>query len=206
MPVGDHYAEFSNTLAVSKRLRDKANNPGSGIEDSERFLLYEAIFLRVFRAYENFLEEVFLSYLTGEVDMSGNAIACFVAPRDRGHAREMVVSSQQFLDWTSPSVVMERSGIYINGGEPVRTAIAASQQYLLQAKKIRNHIAHNSKESEREFSKVVLQFLLTPPIQPPSVGEFLIKIPNAGPAKRKEILAYFMESLESTVRAIVVHP
>lgn len=202
MAIADYYTDFLTTTSVSKEIRVKANSPDSGFSDDARFLLYEAIFLRVFRAYENFLEEVFLCYLTGERDMSGNAVTSFLTPTDRYHARKMVASSQSFLDWTSPSVVMERSQIYIDGGDPIRTAVASSQQHLQQAKKIRNHIAHNSQESKTEYTKVVQNILLTLPLQLPSVGEFLMKIPTAGPAKRTEVLDYFMSNLESTVKAV----
>ena len=206
MTVADHMAEFTGTVTLIKSLRTKANDPNANISAPERFLLYEAIFLRVFRAYENLLEETFVSYLVGEQSASGNAVPCFVTPRDRDHARAIVTSSQPFLDWTSPPVVITRSETYINGGDPVRSAITASQQYLQIAKKLRNHIAHNSRESTQEFRKVVQEFLLTLPVQLPSAGELLAQRPARGPANRMEVLEYFIEKLESTAKAIVEHP
>lgn len=202
MAIIDYYNEFLETIDISKEIRIKGNSTNSGFSEDARILLYEAIFLRIFRAYENFLEEAFLCYLTGENDMSGNTVVSYVRPVDKSHARKIVASSQPFLDWTSPSIVMNRSEVYINGGDPVRTAVASSLNHLQQAKKIRNHIAHNSKESGEEYRKVVQAILLTTPLELPSVGQFLMEIPSAGPARRVEVLEYYMRNLVSTVRAV----
>lgn len=203
MPVTDEFNDFMSAVNVATTLRQKANTAATGMLASERYLLYEAIFLRLYRAYENLLENVFISYLTGEKTMGGVQVESHVVPMDRDHARALVASSQPFLDWTSPPVVIKRAETYIITGEPVRTAIAASQSHLQQAKKIRNHIAHNSSESAKEFNNVVLHFFLTRPLEPISAGEFLAFSPTSGPCARREILSFFLEKLESTARALV---
>ncbi|CAI8819830.1 hypothetical protein [Pseudomonas chlororaphis] len=203
MPLIDEFNEFLSTVNVATTLREKANSDETGLLEGERHLLYEAIFLRLFRAYENLLESAFISYLTGEPTTGGVPVRSHVTPTDRDHARALVTSSQPFLDWTSPPVVMKRAETYIVDGDPIRAAIAASQSHLQQAKKIRNHIAHNSTESEKEFNKIVVQLLLTPPMSKLSAGELLSCTPTAGPCARKEILSFFLEKLESTARALV---
>lgn len=190
-------------VAVATSLRQKANSTATGLADAERHLLYEAIFLRLFRAYENLLESSFISYMTGEPTTAGMPVQSHVAPIDRAHARAIVTSSQPFLDWTSPQTVIRRAEVYIIGGEPIRSAIAASQSHLIQAKKIRNHIAHNSTESAKDFNAVVLHFLQTSPLTQISAGEFLAGTPTSGPSRRKEILSFFLEKLEHTARALV---
>lgn len=203
MPITDEFNEFKLAVNLAATLRQKANTASAGMLDSERFLLYEAIFLRLFRAYENLLENTFISYLTGEPTTGGVQIQSYVRPNDRVHARAIVTSSQPFLDWTSPSVVIKRAETYIVGGEPVRTAITASQSHLLHAKKIRNHIAHNSTESKKDFDTVVVHFLLTAPLVSMSAGEFLAHTPASGPCARKEVLSFFLGKLESTALALV---
>ncbi|HHH9280145.1 TPA: hypothetical protein ACP31J_002773 [Pseudomonas aeruginosa] len=203
MAVMDDFNEFMQAKSVAMALREKANSPATGLVDAERYLLYEAIFLRLYRAYENLLENVFLAYISGETTGSGVAVTTFVSPANKEHARAIITSSQPFLDWTSPSVVMKRAETYIDTGEPVRSAVAASQNHLLQAKKIRNHIAHNSSESEKEFMKVVQAILLTLPLSAISAGELLANTPTAGPCARKEVLTYFLERLESTALGLI---
>lgn len=203
MAVENEFNDFMTAVGVATTLRQKANNAATGMLESERHLLYEAIFLRLFRAYENLLENVFLSYLLGEPTTTGIAVVAHVTPTNREHARAIVTSSQPFLDWTSPQVVVKRAETYIVTGEPIRTAITTSQSYLQQAKKIRNHIAHNSTESSKEFNAVVVHFLLTAPMNSVAAGEFLAMKPTAGPCKNKEILGFFLEKLEVTARSLV---
>lgn len=203
MPVTDEFNDFMLAVSVATTLRQKANTAATGMLDPERHLLYEAIFLRLYRAYENLLENVFISYLTGEQTIGGIQVNSHVRPVNRDHARALVTSSQPFLDWTSPQLVIKRAEIYIIGGEPIRTAIAGSQSHLQQAKKIRNHIAHNSTESAKDFNTIVVHFLLTAPLAAISAGEFLALTPPSGPCARREILSFFLEKLESTARALV---
>lgn len=203
MPIRDEFDEFTNAFALATTLRQKANNATAGIIDPERFLLYEAIFLRIFRAYENLLENTFISYLTGEQTLGGRQISSHVTPISREHARAIIASSQPFLDWTSPQFVIKRAETYIIGAEPIKTAISSNQSHLTQAKKIRNHIAHNSLESAKEFKPVLVHFLLTAPLNPMSAGEFLASTPTSGPSARKEILSFFLDKLKDTAGAMV---
>jgi hypothetical protein len=203
MSVTDEFNDFMLAVNVATTLRQKANNATTGMLEPERHLLYEAIFLRLFRAYENLLENVFLSYLTGEPTQGGAQVQSHVTPTSRDHARALITSSQAFLDWTSPQVVIKRAETYIISGEPIRTAITTSQSHLQQAKKIRNHIAHNSTESAKDFNSIVVHFMLTAPMTPISAGEFLALTPASGPCANKEILSFFLEKLENTVRALV---
>lgn len=203
MPVIDYFREFKGALDQASTLRQKANALPAGLTPEERFLLYEAIFLRIYRAYENLLENIFLSYISGECTQSGKFLTTFLQPKDREHARAMITSSQPFLDWTSPSTVVKRAETYIDGENPIKIAISSSLTHLQSAKKIRNHIAHNSTESLVEFNKVVKDFLLTLPMTQLSSGEFLSRIPTKGPSKDKEILSYYMGKLESTATALI---
>lgn len=203
MPVANDLNDFMVAVNVATTLRQKANSAVTGMLESERHLLYEAIFLRLFRAYENLLENVFLSYIVGEPTVAGVQVRSYLSASDKVHARAMVTSSQPFLDWTSPQVVVKRAETYIIGGEPIRTAITTSQSHLQQAKKIRNHIAHNSTESTKEFNGIVLHFLLTAPLAPISAGDFLALTPISGPSRGKEILSFFLEKLENTARSLV---
>ncbi len=201
MAVADGLARFRAEVQAAESLRAKANAAGS-LDASEAHMLYEATFLRIFRAYENFLEETFLSYLVGEATVRGTVLKPYVTPLDLAHARKIVTSSQPFLDWTNPQTVISRAETYIEDGGPIKMAIASSQSSLKFAKRIRNHIAHNSAESESEYRGVVVHFLLTPPTPLPSAGEFLAKKPTSGHSKNKEIFTFFTEALANTVTAV----
>lgn len=200
MTIADRLVEFRDEVSIAESLRQKANTTGL-LNNTELYILYEATFLRIFRAYENFLESVFLSYLVGEESIQGSVIKTYVTPNNLSHARDIITSSQNFLDWTQPPTIIRRSEIYLENGGPIKLAVTGYQSNLKHAKKLRNHIAHNSKESEREYISVVQHFLLTLPTPLPSVGEFLSKIPTAGPCKNREILSFFSDVLVRTAEA-----
>ena len=107
-----------------------------------------------------------------------------------------------FLDWTSPNNVIDRAEVYLHNGGPVKLATTSHQQFLGQAKKIRNHISHNSQESRDVYSQVVNGLLLTTPINLPTPGELLSTVPNKGPAKNIEILEYYIKKFEVLAHAL----
>lgn len=203
MALQQHLDEFQETVKLAKGLQKSLNLEGENISDAERYFFYENIFIRIFRAYENLIEEAFLDYLVGEPALNGDKIECFLKPNDKDHARKMITSGMPFLDWTSPSNVIDRSETYMRDGGPIKVAIASSQQFLQQAKKIRNHVAHNSTESFKVYSGVVKDILLTLPMKVPVAGELLATIPKQGNSKNVEVLQYFIGKFESTAKALV---
>jgi hypothetical protein len=80
----------------------------------------------------------------------------------------------RFLDWSSPDILLERSETYLKDGYPIKTAITTNLERLRELKKVRNHIAHMSKESLDDFKKVVKMHYATLPLRIPRPGEFLL--------------------------------
>lgn len=186
---------------LCQKLISRRTHSAAGLVDAERYLLYEVFFLGFIGPMRTYWRYVSSLYFRGAG--SGVAVTTCVSPANKEHARAIITSSQPFLDWTSPSVVVKRAEIYIDTGGPVRSAVAASRNHLLQAKKIRNHIAHNSSGSEKEFVEAVQAILLTFSLSAISAGELLAITPTAGPCARKEVLTYFLERLESTARGLI---
>lgn len=202
MPVQAEYNEFVSSASLARQLRTSANSANPALPASENQFFYESVFLRVFRAYENYLEGIFLSYAQAEPAIGGHAVASYVIPENRDHARKLITSGMPFLDWTSPNNVIERAEVYLQNGGPIKLGISSNQQFLTQAKKIRNHISHNSEESLAPYRQVVNDFLLTTPINLPPPGELLSMTPNKGPAKNVEILEYFIKKFETLAHSL----
>jgi hypothetical protein len=90
------------------------------------------------------------------------------------HAEELLQSSLYFLDWSSPDKLIERAETYLQNGYPIKDVISANMRKLRNLKRIRNHIAHMSKESQVDYLKVVREHYGTNPLRVPPPGEFLL--------------------------------
>lgn len=194
MPVSDHLDFLRAEIRSCEELRLHAQAVGDG---QARAMIYESVLIRAFRAHENFVERMFLSYLVGDAREDGTSVVSFASPRDREHARRMVSSgAARFIDWSDPSTVRERCGVFFEQDDPVYTAVGGKSSELTWMKKVRNHVAHNSVESAAQFAGVLRVVLLIEPAPTPSPGEFLQLIPTKGPARGREVLAYFLETVK----------
>jgi hypothetical protein len=79
-----------------------------------------------------------------------------------------------FLDWSSPDCVINRAETYLEDGYPVKDVLSANIEILRDLKRIRNHIAHMSKESHTGYLKTVKKHFGTIPLKVPEAGEFLL--------------------------------
>ena len=174
----------------------------SEIDSDTKALIYESILLRGFRSYENAIEALFLDYLTGETKPDGTPVLTFVSPKDLAHARKLIHSSRnaRHLDWASVETVRARCQVFLEQDDPIYTAIVDRTNELTWMRKVRNHIAHNSVESALQYESVLTNILLTKPEPFLRAGSFLQMIPTSGPIKGREVLAYFLDTVESVAR------
>ncbi|WHP19294.1 hypothetical protein [Cellulomonas sp. ES6] len=193
--------EFTEELAQCRSLREYAIDHIE--KDEVRFLTLESAQSRAFRAYENFIENVFLSFMTGEPSVSGAAVGRYVTPPSREHARRMLQGKARFLDWADPSTVIERGEYYFYPDGHLSVAVTQSWNMIDWMRKIRDHIAHNSVESAAQYRKVVAALLLIEPPVAPRPGELLQMRPRRGPFKGREVLASLFSDLEAFVAAAV---
>lgn len=162
-----------------------------GITKAQMHLLTEAIFFAAFRAYEQFLRNVFLLYCCGIQPNKRRLVQSYLKPRSVQHAEELIQSSMPFLDWSNPDILLARSEIYLKDGYPIKAVITTNFERLRELKKIRNHIAHMSKESLDEFKKVVRTHYATLPLMIPRPGEFLLL-----PSRRVSVSYYLLEYMK----------
>lgn len=200
MPVSDHLDFLRAEMKSCEELRLHAHQVG---DSQARAMIYESVLLRAFRAHENYVERMFLSYLVGDITEDGRVVASFASPRDREHARKMVSSSAaaRFLDWSEPATIRERCGVFFEQDDPVYTAVGGKSTELTWMKKVRNHVAHNSVESATQFARVLRVVLLTVPTPTPSPGDFLQNIPTKGPVRGREVLAFFLATVSECSEA-----
>ncbi len=161
-----------------------------GLSLHQLHLLTEYTFFIAFRTYEGFIRDLFLLYCLEKQHSSRKKVISYLRPIDFIHTETLIQSSMPFLDWTSPDKVIDRAETYLKDGFPIKLPYQTNLQPLKEFKRIRNHIAHNSKESLEEFKKVVKSHYGTMPLVIPSPGEFLLVPDRADPTKYK-LLVFF---------------
>jgi hypothetical protein len=163
------------------------------ITKAQMHSLTEAAFFHAFRSYEAFLRNVFLLYCSGKDTGRRGRVKSFLTPCSLKRTELILKSSKRFLEWNSPDELSKRSEIYLKDGFPIKDAIASELVDLRHLKKIRNHVAHMSPESQAEFNEVLKAHSGTvPPIQP-SPGEFLLLLK---PSTTAYYLLYYIDLME----------
>lgn len=189
------HRDFSAELNSLIRL-DSINQSNTGLSRSQLELLTEGVFLSAFRAYENYIEEAFLLYTLEKQTLSGFKPKSYLKPRSYNHSRELIRSSMPFLDWSNPESVMERASIYLESGEPLRSALGGAVRDLLDMKILRNQIAHNSEESKRTYAKLLRREYGTAPLTIPPPGRHLLRtVPRVNPSEHY-LINYINKLLE----------
>jgi hypothetical protein len=156
-------------------------------------MLSEGIFVSAFREFETFLEEVFILYTLEKTTTTNAKPRSYLKPKNYDHALELVKSSMPFLDWTSPDNVINRAETYLHNGWPVKLPLSTNRVILQDMKKVRNHIAHNSKESLKEYKKVLQKHYRTLPLSILKPGEYLqLMVPTA---PTEHYLLYYLNQL-----------
>ncbi|MFZ1281163.1 MAG: hypothetical protein WAR59_10015 [Ignavibacteriaceae bacterium] len=188
---------FSKEIARLRKF-DFANHKKfikKELTKSQIELLVESIFFASYRGYEGFLREIFLLYCLEKQSSKKPKVKSYLKPRDFEHAEQLIKSSMPFLDWTKPDDVITRSEIYLqNNGHPIKLPYTVNKQQLKEFKKIRNHIAHNSIESQSGYESVVRGYFGVTPLTIPTPGQYLML-----PSKKKStnyILLDFFDLME----------
>jgi hypothetical protein len=197
VPYQELTAEIDRLLRLDAR-NQRSNSSGSStgvrLSRHQLHLITESVFFAAFRAYEGFLSDIFQLYCLEKRPRSGRKVKSFLRPKDFDHAGELIKSSMHFLDWTSPATVIKRAETYLDDGFPVKLPYTTHQAVLQDLKRLRNHIAHNSKESLDGYKTVLRGHFGTLPLTLPSPGEFLLLTNRTDSTKYN--LIYYLELIK----------
>ncbi len=110
----------------------------------QRGLITQAAFVRIFIAFEEFLERTFEHYGMGGLSLAGNAATCYATAPSAEHLQRMFIGLMRFMDWSAPDKVRELARLYFVNGEPFDAAIAGVDTILRDMKTVRNAASHVS--------------------------------------------------------------
>jgi len=187
-------ASLRKLNALNQRQFSASGAGRSVLTKTQLHVLTEAIFFAAFRSYERFMGNVFVLYCCGIQPNRRRLVVPYLKPKTLKHAEELLQSSMPFLDWSSPDNVIQRAETYLESGYPVKDVITANIDGLRHLRRIRNHIAHMSKESHLEYLKTVRHHYGTNPLKVPRPGEFLLLTRSGSPTY---YLAEYLGLIES---------
>lgn len=129
-------------------------------------------FFKSHLAWEEFLEEAFISLLVGARKGTRGARS-LLDVRTRKEAYEILKGERApFVEWSVADTIKTRANRFFRDGRPFQSPLAAGAVYLEQMRKIRNRIAHRSMHAEDQFRKLIREILGS--YRPESPGSFLL--------------------------------
>lgn len=205
-PFREFRLEIDRLLRVDeenqKNIAFGGGRTGHGrLSSRQLHILTEGLFFAGYRAFEGFLRDIFLLYCLEKQPGTGGRVRSFLKPQSFLHAERLIRSSMRFLDWTSPDHILERAELYLEGGFPIKDQYAPRMEKLRDMKRLRNHIAHDSEESQSEYLKVIRRYYTVVPVPLPSPGEYLLKTDKEDSSKY--MLITYLEFLKAAAAALV---
>lgn len=145
---------------IVRILADRNTQQGKAIFDkwtvSRLEALYELAFLRVFVAWEVFLEATFYRYLCGYQSRFGQAMTVGGYARTIRAAESRVLKpGHAFCLWHNPQEVLKRCRHHINNGTHEQ-AIAANSARLSHFANIRHRVAHGQNDAKMRFDAATM--------------------------------------------------
>ena len=148
MPLPKIIADFRADILLHKGFISRAYVLDAGgiplTSENEREFIVESAFLRMFVAWESFLEHALIDYLLGEPSISGRAPVRFVTPASVSHCAAILIGTQRYVDWANPEIVRKLTQLYLDQGDPLASVIASIQVDLFDLKTLRNAAAHSA--------------------------------------------------------------
>jgi hypothetical protein len=142
--VGSFQQAMGSARAASQRAHQVDSAGAYIVPLAERELITQAAFLRMFVAFEEFLEHSFAHYAMAGTSLAGSTPVAYVNAPDAAHAHKMFIGVLTYMDWSSPHKVCKLAKLYFEDGEPFSGAIASATADLYDMKTVRNAGAHVS--------------------------------------------------------------
>jgi hypothetical protein len=166
MSIAQNLLDYRNSVIECQSFIDHAHlkyaNGSYKINQNLRIFISESAFLKIFIAWETFLEQCFVDYLLNEPSILVNRPAKWANPIDRVHANKMIIGTQKYMDWANPELVRRLSEVYFHNGYLFNTQLGAINNDLLDLKTIRNSAAHLSSTTSSKLDGLSTRILGRP--------------------------------------------
>jgi hypothetical protein len=189
--------EAQNLIAAAHQT-DAAGTPIWPQADTRT--ITQAAFLKVYIAWEFFLEQSLVDYLRGEPSAAGNVLTCYAAPTNAEHATKILIGTQKYVDYSNPEIVRKLAGLYLLNGNPYESILNSISGRLFDLKTIRNAAAHFSSTTSAKVDALASR-LLGPPRVNVTVYDLLTAI-DPSSATGDTIFQSYVNQIDSAAHAI----
>lgn len=139
----------------------------------EEFLA-EAVAFRLFRLQERLVRVFFLNSCVMTRSPSNNSIKSKLRCKDWATAEEILKAGNRFLDWGHPTNTKNIANLIFQNGYPVSDLIASHESSLIDLQRIRNYIAHDSREAKTAFIRTTKNYVRVGDDAPETAGRLLL--------------------------------
>jgi hypothetical protein len=170
----------------------------------QKDLLIEASFLKLNVLWENFIEQYFLFCMCSAQTYSGKILKprIPVFPNEDDAFRELNRRRRErhewYLDWNDPDSLEERVTRFFHGNSRLHS-IYFDRIRINNTRILRNHIAHNSQKTMREFTTFVISELGYLPSPDMNVTDFLILNEAASATTYANVYINHYKTLENSL-------
>ena len=149
----DEALELAESAEKIRVLTDRDARLGREMTIHRLSLIYELSFLRIFAAWETFLEESFIRYLCGYSSAAGQQILTGGLRHSKmlRDARHALLGAKAFLLWHNPSTVIDRSRRFFILGLH-ETIMLSNRSRLNWFSSVRHRIAHDHEDARAQFN------------------------------------------------------
>lgn len=130
------------------------DNQIQGFTSDMKYMIIENLVLNICSSWERFLEDIFIAYMRGNKSENGDAIRTFVSPVTDEHAYNLIKNVTTYPDWTDINkIIINAENFFEDAGS--FKLLHTLKGDINAMKKIRNAIAHISKNARNEFENLV---------------------------------------------------
>ena len=162
-----------NSNFLKPKIRDLASRDVQNATENDLFLA-EAIAFRIYRSYERFARALFLHGCTSDKTQKGTLIVSKLQCENWEEAEKILKARNRFLEWGDPEFTSKLAGLVFKNGFPMKEAIGPIHGTLIDLRRVRNFIAHDSPEAKKGFKKVIQNYVPTGSVEPDNAGKLLL--------------------------------
>ncbi len=204
MPLIDSLNTFRASIAEANSFIALAFQQDAAgayvLPQNQRDFISDSAFLKLFIAWETFLEDSFIKYMLGEPSITGASIVRYVQPVDEQHANKILIGTQKYVDWSNPDIVKRLCNLFFDTANPYNTFINSMLTDLFDLKTVRNAAAHLTSTTRQQLDSVGTRRLRRPCTNM-KVSDFIFAI-NPDSAGGDTILTSYLNQLDVSAEGI----
>lgn len=124
----------------------------------ERSLVIEASYVKIYIAFEAFLEKAFIHFMMAGTSTTGWMPTSFSQAPSSRHAMDMLTMGKKFVDWSTPSTVGMLAKLHFDHGSPFQTVLVSANSDLLDMKNLRNACSHLSTNTSAQLDALYTRY------------------------------------------------